>query len=133
MVEKRPILVCDDDDMIVRIVTSKLASVGYQVVTASSGAEALKIIGAFPPSLLILDAVMPGLSGFDVLEAIGASQKAVSFGILMLTSRRGQEDVARAISSGADDYLIKPFSLANLVARVERLLEPPADPDSAWL
>ena len=87
MPEHAPILICDDDDMIVQIVTSKLRSIGREVVTASNGAAALQMIRSSLPSALILDAIMPGIDGFDVLKLLRANPKTASLPVLMMLPR----------------------------------------------
>jgi DNA-binding response OmpR family regulator len=133
MPERAPILICDDDDMIVQIVTSKLRSEGREVVTASNGASALQMIKASLPSALILDAVMPGIDGFDVLKLLRAHPRTAELPVLMLTARRSKDDVTKALNLGANGYLAKPFSLGELAARVERLLERTDTGQEAWL
>ena len=133
MPEHAPILICDDDDMIVQIVTSKLRSIGREVVTASNGAAALQMIRASLPAALILDAVMPGIDGFDVLKVLRAHPKTANLPVLMLTARRGKDDVTKALKLGANGYLAKPFSLGELAARVERLLDRTDTGTAAWL
>ena len=133
MPEHAPILICDDDDMIVQIVTSKLRSIGREVVTASNGAAALQMIRASLPAALILDAVMPGIDGFDVLKLLRAHPKTANLPVLMLTARRGKDDVTKALKLGANGYLAKPFSLGELAARVERLLDRTDTGTAAWL
>ena len=133
MPEHAPILICDDDDMIVQIVTSKLRSIGREVVTASNGAAALQMIRSSLPSALILDAIMPGIDGFDVLKLLRANPKTASLPVLMLTARRGKDDVTKALKLGANGYLAKPFSLGELAARVERLLDRTSNGNEAWL
>ena len=133
MPERAPILICDDDDMIVQIVTSKLRSIGREVVTASNGAAALQMIRSSLPAALILDAVMPGIDGFDVLKLLRAHPKTAELPVLMLTARRGKDDVTKALKLGANGYLAKPFSLGELAARVERLLDRADTGKEAWL
>ena len=133
MPEHAPILICDDDDMIVQIVTSKLRSIGREVVTASNGAAALQMIRASLPAALILDAVMPGIDGFDVLKLLRAHPKTAHLPVLMLTARRGKDDVTKALKLGANGYLAKPFSLTELATRVERLLDRTDTGTAAWL
>ena len=133
MQDPAQILVCDDDDMIVQIVTSKLKSLGYGVMTAGDGTTALAMIRKTIPSVLILDTIMPGVGGLEVLRAIRASRRTAALPVLMLTARRGEDDISAAVRLGANDYLGKPFSLGDLATRVERLLIRSEPQDQAWL
>ena len=116
------ILVVEDDSGIREIVRTRLRSVGYEVETARTGFEALSKIDTWHPAAVVLDINMPELDGFGVLEALGP--KAGETPILVLTARHAAEDVRRAIGLGAKDYLAKPFSESQLMARVARLLRP---------
>ena len=116
------ILVVDDEPDIVALVVYHLAKAGYRVVTAASGSEALEVASRELPSLIVLDLMLPGLSGFDVLERLRADDATRDTAVLMLTARREEADRVRGLSLGADDYLIKPFSPAELVLRVAAIL-----------
>ena len=117
------VLVVEDDAGIREIVRIRLRSVGYEVETARTGYEGLSKIKTWRPSAVVLDINMPELDGFGVLEALG--EAAARTPILVLTARQAADDVRRAIGLGAKDYLAKPFSEAQLLARVARLLRPP--------
>jgi len=127
------ILVVDDEPDIVALVAYHLAKSGYRVSTASSGADALRMAQQERPALLVLDLMLPGLSGFDVLEQLRASEATRQVGVLMLTARRDEPDRIRGLASGADDYLTKPFSPQELVLRVGAILRrvnaSPSTPD----
>jgi two-component system phosphate regulon response regulator PhoB len=99
-----------------------LAKSGYRVATASSGSDALAIAQRERPSLIVLDLMLPGLSGFDVLEQLRAEDSTRDVAVLMLTARREEPDRIRGLSLGADDYLTKPFSPAELVLRIQAIL-----------
>jgi two-component system phosphate regulon response regulator PhoB len=116
------ILVVDDEPEIVALVAYHLAKAGYRVSTASSGQDALELARRDRPSLIVLDLMLPGLSGFDVLEQLRADDSTRDMAVLMLTARRDEPDRIRGLSLGADDYLTKPFSPAELVLRVAAIL-----------
>ncbi|MCA0377397.1 MAG: response regulator transcription factor [Gemmatimonadetes bacterium] len=116
------ILVVDDEPDIVALVAYHLAKAGFRVATASSGQEALELARRERPSLIVLDLMLPGLSGFDVLEQLRADEQTREVAVLMLTARREEPDRIRGLSLGADDYLTKPFSPAELVLRVQAIL-----------
>jgi two-component system phosphate regulon response regulator PhoB len=116
------ILVVDDEPDIVALVSYHLAKSGYRVVTASSGTEALESARRERPALVVLDLMLPGISGYDVLERLRAEEATREVGVLMLTARREEPDRIRGLSLGADDYLTKPFSPQELVLRVAAIL-----------
>ncbi|MCK4794526.1 MAG: response regulator transcription factor [Desulfobacteraceae bacterium] len=113
------ILVVDDDPEIVSLVKRGLAYAGYTVDTASDGAEALARALEREPDLVVLDIVMPGIDGIEVSKRL---RQASDVPILMLTARGTVADRVIGLDSGADDYLVKPFSLDELLARVRALL-----------
>jgi two-component system phosphate regulon response regulator PhoB len=116
------ILLVDDEPDIVALVAYHLAKTGYKVATAASGAEALELARRERPSLVVLDLMLPDLSGFDVLERLRADEATRRVAVLMLTARGGEPDRIRGLSLGADDYLTKPFSPQELVLRVGAIL-----------
>jgi two-component system phosphate regulon response regulator PhoB len=116
------VLVVDDEPDIVALVAYHLAKAGYRVSTASSGTEALAAAREERPALIVLDLMLPGMSGFDVLEQLRAHDATRGVGVLMLTARREEPDRIRGLTLGADDYLTKPFSPQELVLRVAAIL-----------
>lgn len=116
------VLVVDDEPDIVALVAYHLAKSGFRVSTATNGRDALDQAKRDIPALLVLDLMLPGLSGFDVLEALRRHDETRSIAVLMLTARRDEPDRIRGLSLGADDYLTKPFSPAELVLRVKAIL-----------
>ena len=116
------VLVVDDEPDIVALVAYHLAKSGFRVSTASSGPEALEAARKERPALLVLDLMLPGLSGLEVLEALRADDATKSIAVLMLTARREEQDRIAGLSLGADDYLTKPFSPQELVLRVRAIL-----------
>jgi DNA-binding response OmpR family regulator len=109
------ILVVDDDPDIVRLLKYFLEAKGRQVQTASTGAEALELFKREPPDLVILDVMLPGMDGWAVLQKIRESSQVP---VLMLTGKDAPTDKAKGLLSGADDYIAKPFDLAELEARI---------------
>jgi DNA-binding response OmpR family regulator len=109
------ILVVDDDPDIVRLLKYFLEAKGRQVQTASTGAEALELFKREPPDLVILDVMLPGMDGWTVLQKIRESSQVP---VLMLTGKDAPTDKAKGLLSGADDYIAKPFDLAELEARI---------------
>lgn len=116
------ILVVDDEPDIVALVAYHLARSGYRVATASSGTEALAMARADCPSLIVLDLMLPGISGYEVLEQLRANEGTRGVAVLMLTARKEEQDRIRGLTLGADDYLTKPFSPHELVLRVGAIL-----------
>lgn len=116
------ILVVDDEPEIVALVTYHLAKTGYRISTAAAGQDALDIARRERPSLVVLDLMLPGMSGFDVLEQLRTDDSTRDVAVLMLTARREEPDRIRGLSLGADDYLTKPFSPQELVLRVGAIL-----------
>ena len=116
------ILVADDDMTVRTVVRSALRKVGMQCRLASSGPEALEEVRMYRPPAAVLDVNMPVMDGFEVLAAIRAEKIPVR--VIMLTARQQDHDVLRGFSLGADDYVVKPFSPMELVARLKRLLVP---------
>ncbi|MEP6989727.1 MAG: response regulator transcription factor [bacterium] len=116
------ILVVDDEVDIVALVAYHLAKSGYQVSTASSGTEALEAARRDRPALIVLDLMLPGMSGYDVLKELRGSEATRDVAVLMLTARREEQDRIQGLVLGADDYLTKPFSPQELVLRVAAIL-----------
>lgn len=116
------VLVVDDEPDIVALVAYHLAKAGYRVSTAGSGPDALGAAQREHPSLVVLDLMLPGMSGFDVLEQMRADPGTREIAVLMLTARKDEPDRIRGLSLGADDYLTKPFSPPELVLRVGAIL-----------
>jgi two-component system phosphate regulon response regulator PhoB len=116
------ILVVDDEPEIAALVAFHLARAGYQVSTAGTGPDALRMAREERPSLVVLDLMLPGISGYDVLELLRRDSVTSDVAVLMLTARRDEEDRVRGLSLGADDYVTKPFSPRELVLRVGAIL-----------
>lgn len=122
------ILVCDDEPDITALVAYHLAKASYRVSTAASGPEALKAAREERPDVVVLDLMLPGISGYDVLQELRAREETRDVGVILLTARREEPDRIRGLSLGADDYLVKPFSPQELTLRVRALLRRLAAP-----
>jgi two-component system alkaline phosphatase synthesis response regulator PhoP len=120
----RPILVVDDDAKIVRLVRTYLERAGYRVVEAADGRAALAAIALEAPALVVLDVMLPEVDGLAVLKALRRTDRTP---VIILSARGLVDDRITGLAAGADDYLPKPFSPAELVLRVERILERAGD------
>jgi len=118
-VRKPTVLVVDDEPRIVRFVRAELESAGFRVLAALNGIAAMETVSSEMPDLVVLDVIMPGLDGFDVLRRIRANS---SVPVILLTARGSDADKVRGLDLGADDYLTKPFSPDELSARVRAVL-----------
>jgi two-component system phosphate regulon response regulator PhoB len=116
------ILVVDDEPDIVALVVYHLAKAGYRVSSASTGPDAVAVAKRERPTLVVLDLMLPGMSGFDVLRDIRADAGTREIAVIMLTARKDEPDRIKGLSLGADDYLTKPFSPQELVLRVQAIL-----------
>ena len=125
------ILVCDDEPDITALVAYHLAKAGYRVSTAASGPEALKAAREERPDVVVLDLMLPGLSGYEILKELRAREETRDVGVILLTARRDEPDRIKGLSLGADDYLTKPFSPQELTLRVAALLRRLAAPSVA--
>jgi DNA-binding response OmpR family regulator len=117
-----PILVVDDDAKIVRLVRTYLERDGFTVVTAADGPAALEAIETHQPALVVLDLMLPELDGRAVMRAVRRDEEAARTPILVLSARSSTIDRIAGLEDGADDYLPKPFSPAELVLRVKSIL-----------
>jgi two-component system OmpR family response regulator len=120
MDEARRILVVDDERSITELLTMALRYEGFETATAHGGREALDQVAAFHPHLVVLDIMMPDLDGFEVARRLRAEREQVP--ILFLTARDTAEDKVRGLTIGGDDYVTKPFSVEELVARIRAIL-----------
>ena len=116
------VLVVDDERDITALVAYHLARAGYRVTTASDGPGALKAIETETPDLVVLDIMLPGRSGYDVLDEMRRRDETRETGVILLTARKEEPDRIKGLASGADDYLTKPFSPEELVLRVAAVL-----------
>lgn len=122
------ILLAEDENQIADMVSFKLTNGGHQVVRASDGEQAMALAASELPDLILLDAMMPGLSGFEVLRRLKGDPALRAVPVIMVTAKGHERDVLNGLRGGAVDYVVKPFSLKELSARVELALrrEPPA-------
>jgi len=119
----KPLVIIADDDALLRsLVEFKLKARGYRVITAGDGDEALRLISQERPDLVVLDAMMPGTDGFEVLRRIKAEPELDGIAVVMLTARKQESDIVGALQLGASDYMVKPFIPEELAMRVARLV-----------
>ncbi|WP_038160449.1 response regulator [Verrucomicrobium sp. BvORR106] len=116
------VLLADDDPLLHRVVGFKVAQQQWQLISAYNGAEALEQARLKRPSVIIMDGMMPVMDGFAALRELRRDPITASIPVLMLSARNRDTDVVGALDQGANDYLTKPFSPAELVARVSRLI-----------
>lgn len=114
------ILVVDDDDEIRAMLDSTLRFSGFDVTQASTGADAIAALASTPPDVVVLDVMMPGVDGFEVVQLI--RRRDATLPVLFLSARDAVEDRVRGLRLGGDDYVTKPFSAIEVVARIETLL-----------
>jgi len=114
------LLVVDDEPNIVDLLATSLRFAGFEVATARNGSEALRVAPDFRPDLLVLDVMMPGIDGFSVVRRL--RQDGMSVPVVFLTARDATEDKVTGLTLGGDDYVTKPFSLEEVVARIRAVL-----------
>ena len=118
--EQVRILVVDDEPNIVDVISMALRFEGFQVESAATGNDAIAAVAARPPQLLVLDVMLPDIDGFEVARRLASARAEVP--IIFLTARDSTEDVVHGLTVGGDDYVTKPFSLEELVARIRTIL-----------
>ena len=133
MADAHRILVVDDEPNIIDVLTMALRFQGFEVETAATGEQALTAAASFKPQLMVLDIMLPDMEGFEVARRLGAQRAQVP--IVFLTARDATEDKIRGLTLGGDDYVTKPFSLEELVARIRSILRRSglAEPESSRL
>ena len=117
------ILVVDDEPHIRRVLSAVLGNSGYDVKMASSGSEGLEELGSNPVDLVILDLMMPGANGLEILSRIRTDPERSHTPVIILTAKGQDTDREAALAGGADDFLTKPFSPKKLIARIEEILD----------
>ena len=117
------VLLCDDEDILRQLVRATLGNGEYSIVEAADGDESLELARQTRPDLIVLDMMMPGRSGLEVLRELRADPEISATPVIMLTARARESDRDEATAAGADRYLAKPFSPLELLSVVEDLLE----------
>jgi two-component system OmpR family response regulator len=121
------LLVVDDEPNIVELLSASLRYAGFEVATAGGGQQALEVARAFRPDLLVLDVMMPGLDGFGVVSRLRGEGQRMP--VVFLTARDATEDKVNGLTLGGDDYITKPFSLEEVIARIRAVLRRVTSPD----
>ena len=116
------ILIVEDEANIVELISIRLERLGHHVDSADNGIAAVDIARETKPDLILLDVMIPQLNGFEVLQRLKADPTTAAIPVLMLTARGHQHDIVAGLEGGADDYIIKPFSFPELIARVSTAL-----------
>ena len=119
---KEKILIVDDEEDILELVSYTLKKNGYQVVCVATGEEAIRTARSVLPDLIFLDLMLPGIDGLDVCRLLKADPQTASIPVLMLTAKGDETDIVTGLELGADDYVTKPFSPKILVARARAIL-----------
>ena len=122
MKDKPVILVVDDQPQNIELLEAHLVTQGYEIIPAESGEEALEKLSGNHVDLVLLDVKMPGMSGFEVLAKLRADKKTGRIPVIMITAHKESEDRVKALKSGCDDFIFKPFDKHELLARVKSLL-----------
>ncbi len=117
------ILLAEDEQHIAEMIVFKLTNGGHQVIRAHDGEEAILLVDRETPDLILLDVMMPVLTGFEVLRRLKADPARRTIPVIMVTAKGQERDVVRGLQDGATDYIVKPFSLKELAARVELVLQ----------
>lgn len=116
------VLVAEDSSTVRHLLVGRLAADGYQVIEAADGEEALALVREEGPDLLVLDKVMPGYDGFEVVRALREDPLTRAIPVVMLTERASEDDVRSGLRLGVEEYMPKPFNPRELSARVQRVL-----------
>ena len=124
----KEILIVDDEPDVVVPMQFLMEQQGYSVMAAFRGEDALDLIYQYKPDLVLLDIMLPGIDGWEVCEIIRLNQNYRDIKIVFLTAKGRDEDIAKGLALGADAYITKPFSNAELVATVNKLLESKKEP-----
>jgi two-component system OmpR family response regulator len=114
------LLVVDDEPNILELLSASLRFAGFDVATATNGNEALRVAASYQPDLVVLDVMMPGLDGFEVVRRMRKDEQRVP--VLFLTAKDATEDKVAGLTLGGDDYITKPFSLEEVIARIRAVL-----------
>jgi DNA-binding response OmpR family regulator len=121
----RRVLIAEDEPSIVTSLEFLMRQAGFETRAAADGEEALSLLATYRPHLVLLDIMLPRRSGLELCRLIRADASLAGTRVLMLTAKGGNRDVERGLDAGADDYITKPFSTQELVARAQALLADP--------
>jgi DNA-binding response OmpR family regulator len=116
------ILIVEDEANIVKLISVRLERLGHTISVAASGGAALEAARELAPDLILLDVMIPEINGFEVLQRLKATPATAPIPVLMLTARGHEHDIAAGHEGGAEDYIVKPFSFPELIARVSTAL-----------
>ena len=117
--DRTGLLLVEDDQNIVDLVRTNLMARGYEVIVSKTGSDAVALLGADQPDLVLLDLMLPSVDGFELCREI---RERSGVGIIVISARRGENDKVRALNLGADDYMTKPFGVEELLARINATL-----------
>lgn len=120
--KKRKLLIIDDEVSFRTIMALNFEARGFEVAQASSGDHGVQVADEESPDLILLDLMMPGMSGFDTLRYFRGNPKTLTLPIIIVTARGFVEDVERCLEGGASDYIQKPFDIEALVAKIDKLV-----------
>lgn len=116
------ILVVEDEEALQQLLEYNLSREGFEVTVVGDGAEVITTVAEISPDFVLLDWMLPNLSGIEICRQLRANTETRSLPIIMLTARGEEEDRVRGLDKGADDYITKPFSISELVARIKAVL-----------
>ena len=116
------ILIVDDEEHIIELIKFNLENAGYETLTATNGIDALRIIREESPRLILLDIMLPGMDGYDICKEIRKDNIIANIPVIMITAKGEEVDKILGLELGADDYITKPFSIRELIARVKALI-----------
>lgn len=127
--DRKRVLIAEDDSLVREVLRMRLGTAGYDVHAAHTGTEALQKIPLLKPAALVLDLGLPGVDGFGVLEAIRKDYARLNIRVMVLSARRNEADIKRALELGARDYVLKAEVEVDMLKRISRLLRPTPDKD----
>jgi two-component system alkaline phosphatase synthesis response regulator PhoP len=116
------VLLCDDDPLLLELVSFRLGADGHKIITCADGLDALVVLRSTAVDVAILDAIMPGLDGLELLSTIRKDPKLSALPVIMLSAKSRETDIVSALRLGADDYIVKPFIPDELALRLSKLI-----------